>query len=174
MNIKKSDDFSTFIKKMQDSEDYLKIDGLKDKYSYKIYARNAYVGVWLKSKKSFMISRYKVGSNPDLFHECHWDIGTPFGTVKPLELIELCPFQIKKESNYNKIERQELLKYLDKLEENNPIINGYNSLQNRKSSAVNFQIRLAKKDNEKPPVHEWLAGKRNPAQALCKKGNTLI
>ena len=135
------DTILNFIRKMQDSTDYLGMDELEDQYSYKIYARNAYAGVWLKGKNGFLISRYKIGPRPYLFIEYHWDTGEPLGTVKPLGLIEKCPFEIKE--NYNDIEKQKMLGYLDKLEENNPVVNGVNSLQNRKMAAIAFEQRLA-------------------------------
>lgn len=141
MDSVKEDEFLQFVIKMRESTDYLGIGDLKDQYSYKIYARNAYVGVWVKSESAFLISRYKVGSNPYLFLELHWDTGEPFGSVKPLELIEKYPFEIK--GHYDDCETEEILKYLDNLEENNPIIDGINSLQKRRLSAINFGQRLA-------------------------------
>ena len=143
MNSTKGDRFLKFIFEMQESKDYLKISDLKDRHSYKICARNAYVGIWISSDKSFLISRYKVGQNPYLFHEYHWDTGEPFGTAKPIELIEKCPFVIKED--YDNKEEEELLKYLDNLEECNPIIDDHNSLQERKMAAINFERRLAGK-----------------------------
>jgi hypothetical protein len=56
------------------SKDYLRIEDLKDNHSYKIYARNAYVGIYVESEKAFIISRYKVGPNPRIHHEYHWDV----------------------------------------------------------------------------------------------------
>jgi hypothetical protein len=143
MNSTKGDRFIEFILEMQESKDYLKISDLKDGHSYKIYARNAYVGIWISTEKSFLISRYKVGPNPYLFHEYHWDTGEPFGTAKPIKLIEKCPFVIKED--YNRKEEEELLKYLDNLEELNPIIDCHNSLQERRMAATNFERRLAGK-----------------------------
>lgn len=143
MNFEENDEFLAFLSKMRDSTDYLGIEVLQDQYSYKICARNAYVGVWVKSENAFLISRYKVGPNPCLFLEYHWDIGTPLGTVKPIALIEKCPFTIKEA--YDDSGEEEILNYLDWLEENNPIIRGYNSLRHRKLSAINFQQKLAGK-----------------------------
>jgi len=148
LSIEKDDKFLTFITKMQDCKNYVKMEDLKDKYCYKIYARNAYVGIWVERKKSFMISRYKVGPNSYLFEEYHWDTGPPLGTVKPLMLIEKCPFQIKDTTDYNEVDKKTLLNYLDRLEESNPIVKGFNSLKNRRSSAVNFEKRLSKGHND--------------------------
>lgn len=36
-----------------------------------------------------------------------------------------------------------MLAYLDKFEENNPVVNGVNSLKNRKMAAIAFEQRLA-------------------------------
>ncbi len=127
---------------MQNSTNYLKMKNLKDGYSYKIYARNAYIGVWIKEDSSFMISRYKCGRNPFVFYEFHWDSDERYGTVKPLMLIEKFPFKIKE--NYNDDEENEILAFLDQLEVDNPIISGVNTLQDRKTSAKQFQIRLEK------------------------------
>ncbi len=135
------DNLLNFIRTMQDSTDYLGMEELEDQYAYKIFARNAYAGVWVKSKKGFIISRYKIGPRPYLFIEYHWDTGEPLGTVKPLEFIEKCPFEIKE--NYSDIEKQKMLEYLDKLEENNPVVSGVNSLQSRKMAAIDFEQRLA-------------------------------
>ena len=141
------DELIKFDGKMRENTDYLKIENLKDGSCYKIYARNAYVGVWNEKLKAFMISRYKVGGNPYLFHEYHWDTNDeknfPFGTAKPLELIEKFPFELKE--NYIDKEEQKILNYLDELEENNPLIPGINSLQQRKQAAINFERRLKTK-----------------------------
>ncbi len=150
------DKFLQFLREMQDSEDYIKIANLKDNHSYKIYARNAYVGVWNKNNKGFLISRYKAGSNPYLFYESHWDIGEPGGTVKPLALIEKCPFTIQE----NHIDRNniEFLNYLNRLEEDNPIFDDINLLQERKHAAMAFERRLVgnqeKQNKIKIPIHK--------------------
>lgn len=141
MNTLNEDEFSEFYKKMQDSEDYLKIQDLKDKHVYTICARNANVGIWIELEKAFMISRYEVSATPYLFNEYHWDTGEPYGTVKPLKLIGKCSLEIK--DSYSENETKEILNYLDKLEENNPIISGYNSLQSRRKSAIKFEQMLA-------------------------------
>ncbi len=135
------DDLLKFLKIIKGSSDYLRMKELKNRHCYKIYARNAYVGVWVKSNKSFMISRYKVGATPYLFHEYHWDIGEPLGTVKPIALIELFPFQIK--NNYSEMEEKEIMAYLDELEEKHSLINGSNTLQERKLAAMQFEKRLS-------------------------------
>ncbi|MDP2903165.1 MAG: hypothetical protein Q8N96_08660 [Methylovulum sp.] len=123
------------------------IENLKNGYCYKIFARNAYVGVWKENQKAFMISRYKMGANPFLFDECHWDTNDektfPFGTVKPIELIEKFPFELKE--NYIDSEEQQILSYLDALEENNSVIAGINTLQHRKQSAIRYEKKLEAK-----------------------------
>lgn len=149
------DDLLKFLVKMQDSADYLRIKALKDRHCYKIYARNAYVGVWVKSQKSFIISRYKVGSTPCLFSEYHWDIGEPLGTVKPIELIELFPFRIR--NRYSDKEEKEILAYLDELEEKHPLIKGCNTLQERKLAAMQFEKRLSAVSTRAKVVHRVFA-----------------
>jgi len=141
MNLKR--EFYAVIHKITESKNapYLNINELKNGYSYKICARNAYVGIWVETEKAFMISRYKVGANSYLFNEYHWDTydeeSFPLGTVKPLKLIEKCSLDLKHE------DEQEIIKYLDKLEEDNPIIEGFNSLNDRRESAIKFENRLS-------------------------------
>jgi len=141
------DELIKFDGTMRNKTDYLNRGDLKHGYCYKIFARNAYVGVWKEPEKSFMISRYKVGGIPYLFDEYHWDTNDeenfPYGTVKPLELIEPFPFELK--ASYADHEAHEILKYLDALEENNPLIPGINSLQHRKQSAISYEKRLRMK-----------------------------
>ena len=80
---------------------YLKIEELKDGYSYKIYAWHAYVGIWKENSKGFVIARYKCGEKPYLFTEYHWDVEDD-GTVKPIKLIEKYPFKRKENTRqYN-------------------------------------------------------------------------
>ncbi len=153
-----SDALLKFFRMMDRNTSYIKMELLKDGYSYKIWARNAYVGIWVKKESGFLISRYKVGKNPYLFTEFHEDYCVDqeaywgedikpglYGTVKPLKLIEKCPFELKDE--YTDTEKNSILKYLDESEENNPIIKGFNSLQNRKNSAIEFGQRLNGKVN---------------------------
>ncbi|MEB8433248.1 hypothetical protein OO007_13500 [Cocleimonas sp. KMM 6892] len=135
------ENFQIFSQKMKNSQDYLKIDSLKNLYSYKIWARNAYVGVWIEDENAFLICRYKIGDYPLLRKEYHWDIGEPLGTAKPIEIIEKCPFDLK---DY---EDKIFLKYLDELEINYPVVVGFNTLQNRKDSAIQFQQMLSDKNN---------------------------
>ena len=62
---------------------YLGLAAMKNNYSYKIFAHNAFVGVWVKREKGFLLSRYKIGPNPYLFLEYHCD------TMDRLELQSL-------------------------------------------------------------------------------------
>lgn len=137
--------FTKFLSCLQKSTEYLKTENLVHGYSYKIYARNAYVGIWHEGEKSFLISRYSIGNTPYLFSEYHWDKDKTLGTAKPLELIEKSPFEIKFTWEYNLKETQAILDYLDDLEERNPLIIGFNSLLDRKESAINCSIKQAEK-----------------------------
>ena len=149
----KSEVLFLIFRKMEKSTSYIETELLQDGYSYKIWARNAYVGIWIKKENCFLISRYKVGKNPYLYKEYHWDYCVDaelnwgegrekglYGTAKPLKLIEKSPFKVK--DTYQESEEKQILKYLDDLEENNPVIKGYNSLLERKNSAISFQKRL--------------------------------
>ena len=136
--------FFQFLKEMQSSDKYIKRSHLKDGYVYQIYARNAYIGIWLESKNSFLIARHKSGSNPKLAFEDHWDdgnivdVGLNTGTVKPLKLLGESPFTLE---DY-KINADEVISYLEGEEINNPVCDGYNTLEERKKSAINFEKRL--------------------------------
>lgn len=60
---------------------------MQDRGVYLIDARNASVGIWNASTKSFTISRHKWVDNY-LFEESHWETGAPYGTAIPIEFIE--------------------------------------------------------------------------------------
>ncbi len=143
--------FNRFYSETLESNDYLKIEILKNCFVYQIFARNAYIGVWIETEKSFMISRYKVGCNPYISFEYHWDayiedifisgVEKQFkGTSKPLKLIEEFPFDLKEK--YSVKETQIILNYLNKTEENNPVVEGFNSLKDRKDAAIRYEKKL--------------------------------
>lgn len=92
-------------------QNYLKINELKEGYLYRIRARNAKFGIWIKEVKGFIISRHKFGYNY-LFIEYHYDTGPPFGTVFPIEEIEKVPIYIPRD--WFKEDNNDLLKYLNK------------------------------------------------------------
>ena len=72
--------------------DYIKVEDLEEGWLYRIKARNADVGIWFPSEQGFVIRRRKF----DLiytFVEIHWDLSPNFGTVKPIERLELSPFE---------------------------------------------------------------------------------
>ena len=140
------DQFTQFFMNMQESKNYLHMESLLNGHSYKIFARNACVGIWNEKEKAFLISRYKVGPNPSLFHEYHWDFDDRIGTVKPLEHIEKCPFEIlDRYHNNNQEYESTIIHYLNKLEDNNPIVKNYNSRHERLTGAINFATRLARR-----------------------------
>lgn len=45
------------------------MNSLQQGMAYAIWARNAYVGIWMPEEKGFLISRYKLSANPFLFIE---------------------------------------------------------------------------------------------------------
>lgn len=140
------------------SEDYLAVAELKDRHSYKILGRNAYAGIWLAEENSFIIARYKVGPNPYIHYESHWDFQDLetgiWGTAKPVTLIGPIPDGIHQYltngafgvRDLSSEQEQRLLAYLEKLEEDNPIEEGKNTLQGRKQSAIAFLNRLRRRD----------------------------
>ena len=57
---------------------------------YKIDSRNLDIGIFNKESEEFIGIRTKFGDRY-LFTEYHWDTGAPYGTVKPVELLEMYP-----------------------------------------------------------------------------------
>lgn len=114
--------------KLRGSDVYLSMPELKSGFSYFISARNAHVGIWIQERKSFLISRFKFDSNY-LFEEYHWDVGEPYGTVKPQMEIEQAPFDIniiKQNCNEQycdptKSDYRKLLEYLNVLSKANTL-----------------------------------------------------
>lgn len=74
-------------------KDYIKIEDLKEGYTYRILARNARYGIWVPKTSGFLISRIKFGDN-FLFEEYHWDCES-YATVKPIREVERSPFTIE-------------------------------------------------------------------------------
>jgi len=68
--------------------DYIKIEDLVDRCIYKIFSRNLSYGVWNEKNKGFIGIREKFNSKY-LFTEYHYDVGPPFGTVKPQNIINI-------------------------------------------------------------------------------------
>jgi hypothetical protein len=152
----KNDPLSDFINKMITSQDYLKINQLKNGFSYKIWARHAYVGVWEESRFGFVIGRFKASSVQQLSFEYHWDFDEQFGTVKPIEEIEECPIK-----NFNTdVEDEDLMQYLCALEKENPLVEGYDTFEFRKQSAIKFGERLAGKGEYAKRLHRVRVWKR--------------
>ena len=58
---------------------------------YRIASRNLLLGVYTNEQQGFVGFRTKF-SDKFLFVEHHWDNGEPCGTAKPLELIEMYPY----------------------------------------------------------------------------------
>lgn len=96
-------------------QEYLEPHELKPGGLYKIVARNAKYGIWCPEQGGFWISRTKFNDN-FLFVELHWDLSDGFGTVRPLEFIEMSPFNPE---DFNTKERpskvrRDALAYLNK------------------------------------------------------------
>ncbi len=82
----------------------------KDGYLYIVNARNAYLGIFNKETNGFIISRFKFGDNY-LFTEYHYEASKGFGTCKPLEEVEKCPYEIYTGLEYKT--QSEVLDYLN-------------------------------------------------------------
>ena len=146
--------FWEFCDDFQNHGYYLPIEELKNNHSYKILERNAYVGIWYSDDNGFWISRYKGSEKPWLFIEYHWDTGEPTGTVKPIEHIERSPFSLPQQIDSGITTVDTVTQYLDKLEIQNPLIPGWNSLEDRKKSTLEFMERLRTKRLTGIPVHK--------------------
>lgn len=75
------------------------INELKHRGIYKIRSRNLSVGIYNEVTKGFIGIREKFYMRY-LFEEYHWDTGAPYGTVEPLEFIEMYPFENTEEHEY--------------------------------------------------------------------------
>lgn len=64
----------------------ISLENCKNRYLYKIKSRNLSLGVFNEEVKGFIGIRLKF-NHEFLFTEYHWDTGAPFGTVKPIEIL---------------------------------------------------------------------------------------
>ena len=71
---------------------YIPLPDCHHGYLYFIRARNFWLGVYNAESSGFIGIREKLGST-FLFTELHWDEDPMFGTVQPVELLELCPLE---------------------------------------------------------------------------------
>ncbi len=149
---------------MRNSTDYLGIEQMQAGMAYSIWARQAYVGIWIPEKQGFLLSRYKLRTTPYLFVEYHWDTGEPHGTAKPLRALEICPLALLPPgSSFPDKEQNDLLcAWLDALEERHPPLPGWDSVGERRRSVVQWLTRQ-KENRERAakfvgpviPVHKW-------------------
>lgn len=120
---------------MRKSNAYLPIQQMVSGMAYAIWARNAFVGIWLPEEQGFLISRYKLSDQPYLFVERHWDTGNTFllGTAKPLRPIEICPLILPANPRHPDAEQEaRLCAWLDALEIANPPLPGWDSVNQRR------------------------------------------
>lgn len=150
---------------MQSSTDYLRMDALCADMAYGIWARNAYVGIWMPADQGFLISRYKMGSKPTLSMEWHWDMGEPLGTAKPLRLLERCPMKLPE--NFTALANQEeqaFCVWLDALETRYPLFPGLDTVESRRGAAIGWQKRhteARRTSSSQPTIHRCESGERN-------------
>ena len=87
----------------------IKLEDCKDRYLYRISARNLSIGVYNAERQEFFGIRTKFGSR-FLDSENHWDCES-FATVKPMEELEKLPDEIelgyKSEDLFKWIEEKE-------------------------------------------------------------------
>jgi hypothetical protein len=85
------------MKNQSNSDFYIPMKELETNGLYRISSRNAHIGIWFECTKGFVIPREKLGRKY-IFVEYHWDTNEkcfPYGTAKPLKLIETSPFAVK-------------------------------------------------------------------------------
>ena len=58
---------------------------------YRLASRNLCIGVYTNEQSGFIGVRTKF-TDKFLFVEHHWDSGPPCGTAKPIEMLEMCPY----------------------------------------------------------------------------------
>lgn len=134
-----------WLSAMKTSTDYIGIAQMQADMTYSIWARNAYVGIWLPGEQGFLISRYKLSSAPFLFVEYHWDAGEPLGTAKPLHPLEKCPMQIPAKAEYrDEAQNVALCRWLDDLEIRHPPVPGWSSVDERRQASAASELRQAK------------------------------
>ena len=162
-----SDHLNHWFRKMASSTDYLAMGALHPGTAYAIWARNAYVGIWMPADRGFLISRFKMDATPRLTLELHWDTGKPLGTAKPLRLLECCPM-IFTECSAKEIsgqEEQALCTWLDALETKHPPYPSAETPAMRRDEAAYWQQRQTEKRQIPPSL-------RPPLVCQLEEGNT--
>lgn len=83
---------------IENIEEYISLDDCIHGGLYRVYARNFSLGVYEKEKQGFIGIRHKFKMK-FLDLEFHWDTGPPYGTVKPIELLEHSLYYVTPRSN---------------------------------------------------------------------------
>jgi len=149
-------------RRMQSSADYLCIDNLHAGMAYAIWARNAYVGIWMPEEKGFLISRYKLSAKPFLSIEYHSDICEPVGTAKPLRPLECCPLVLPSEiADRDAEQNQELCAWLDALETRHPPCPGLDTVAERRQAVASWERRQAERRHPDAKRHAHPVWKMN-------------
>ena len=142
---KEHDAHAAWYRRMQASDDYMGMDQLQAGMAYAIFARNAFVGIWIPDKKGFLISRTKFGKRPSVFVELHWDADPSFGTAKPLRELEPCLLPLPAAGDLDAEQHDRLCDWLDALETANPPLPGWDSVGERHGSNRQWEQRLARR-----------------------------
>jgi hypothetical protein len=74
----------------------------RDRFLYRIHSRNLEFGVFRAATGGFIGLRTKFRS-VYAFEEYHWDNGPPYGTVRPYELLEELPAEIKLDTSLGSV-----------------------------------------------------------------------
>ena len=73
---------------------YIELKDCEDRFLYRIQSNNLSYGVFNKENNGFIGIRQKFG-NSSLDTEFHYDTGSPFGTVRPIEKLWKIHSEIK-------------------------------------------------------------------------------
>ncbi|MEH8017486.1 hypothetical protein MN202_09590 [Rheinheimera muenzenbergensis] len=141
--------YSQFFEYWQNNTGYLSLSSLQHGSCYRIFARNAEVGIWDADYEGFLIARFKLGPEPYLFYELHWDSCADHGTVKPVEKLCDGPLHFQGEAERTSTDEQQLIDFLLDAEQRYPLIAGRDSIGEKRESAVRFLQHLQRK---KPAV----------------------
>ncbi len=136
------DALTRYLRQKRKEGAWLPMIELIDGHAYRIDANNAYVGIWIAAERGFVISRYKVGPQPSLFMEYHWDLGADnFGTARPLAPIGPCPLVF---TDWRRRRHDPLLTdCLDRLEQAYPLVPCIDTLVQRRQAAIRYARHLA-------------------------------
>jgi len=84
-------DYTKLVQEIREAASpHIEIEDCQEGFLYRVHCRNSNCGIWLPKDRAIQIARTKFNSDY-LFEEYHWDTGPPFGTARPLAILEPLP-----------------------------------------------------------------------------------